>query len=127
MSDQVITYCDLSNTGRTVDGVHVLHCATCNQPYHTSRPNIKHKRMCGVAPAPTPEERFVSDVKEVAEKAGIKLPLGDWTAAGLEAIGLTKQRWADWTGGGTSCGGCEGRQKKLNELGAKLAAWLSGG
>ena len=43
--------------------------------------------------------------------------LGDMVAAGLSAIGITKERVSRAVGG--NCG-CSKRQEKLNELGRKL-------
>lgn len=43
--------------------------------------------------------------------------LGDMVAAGLSAIGITKERVSKAVGG--DCG-CSKRQEKLNELGRKL-------
>jgi hypothetical protein len=66
---------------------------------------------------------FVADVKEAASGAGLTLPLGDWTEAGLSAIGITKARVSEWTGS-AGCSGCTKRQEWLNELGGKLAAFF---
>lgn len=49
---QSILYCQFFDTGRIVDGEHVLHCNKCNRPYRTRRPNVIVNRMCGVGPAP---------------------------------------------------------------------------
>ena len=43
--------------------------------------------------------------------------LGDMVAAGLSAIGITKERVSKLAGG--DCG-CQKRQKALNELGRKI-------
>lgn len=43
--------------------------------------------------------------------------LGDMVAAGLSAIGITKERVSKAVGG--DCG-CQKRQQKLNELGRKI-------
>jgi hypothetical protein len=43
--------------------------------------------------------------------------LGDMVAAGLSAIGITKERVSALAGG--DCG-CSKRQEKLNELGRKI-------
>lgn len=52
------------------------------------------------------------------------LPLGDWTAAGLESVGLTKERWNAWKGEVGPCQTCVDRQKWWNELGRKAAEFL---
>lgn len=47
--------------------------------------------------------------------------LGDRIASGLEAIGITKEAWAEFTTGSpVPCGGCSKRQKWLNELDEKF-------
>lgn len=102
-----MTNCDFSQS---------LQCPACG---FVSR-NALLRRNC---PASNASERYVADVKEAAEKAGLSLPLGDWTEAGLSAIGLTKARVAEWAGN-PDCG-CEKRQQWLNELGGKLAAFFS--
>lgn len=50
---------------------------------------------------------------EASEKPG----LGDMVAAGLSAIGITKERVSKAVGG--DCG-CSKRQEQLNELGRKI-------
>ena len=66
---------------------------------------------------------FVADVQKAAKLAGVTLPIGDWTEAGLAAISITKERVAEWTGG--DCVGCGKRQEWLNKLGGKLASFFS--
>ena len=78
------------------------------------------RRNC---PAGKKYESHVADVKAAAEQAGLTLPLGDWTEAGLSAVGITKERVAEWAGN-PDCG-CEKRKQWLNELGGKLAALFS--
>ncbi len=54
------------------------------------------------------------------------LPLGDWTAAGLEAVGLTKERWNAWKGEVGPCQSCVDRQERWNKLGRKIVGFLKG-
>jgi len=75
-----------------------------------------HKNCLNTAGTPA----YVADVKQAAKLAGVSLPLGDWTEAGLSAIGITKERVAEWAGN-PDCG-CEKRKQWLNNLGGKLAA-----
>ncbi len=52
------------------------------------------------------------------------LGLGDLTAAGLSALGITKERWNAWKGEVGPCQGCTGRQEWLNKMGRKVLAFL---
>jgi hypothetical protein len=78
-----------------IDG-ETLSCRVCGAV--VSSPNTR--RNCGTRPART--------------AAG----LGDYVAAGLSAIGITKERVEAVVGG--PCG-CDGRQAAMNAAGAK---WL---
>lgn len=71
-----------------------LQCAKCG----FAMPSVAGKvhKVCGVQPKPG---------------------LGDMVAAGLSAIGITKERVSAVVGG--DCG-CDKRQEALNELGRKI-------
>ena len=75
------------------------NCAQC-QDCGFSICNVKMPvhRICHAAPPPKPG-------------------LGDMVAAGLSAIGITKERVSAVVGGDCGCGQ---RQEKLNELGRKI-------
>jgi hypothetical protein len=61
--------------------------------------------------------RIVSHIGVKAECVHVSAGLGDRIAAGLTAVGVTKERVSAIVGG--DCG-CEQRQQALNELGYKL-------
>jgi hypothetical protein len=70
------------------------------------------------------DEVFLVDIFHAAFPRGVKTPkktsssgLGDMVAAGLSAIGITKERVSAAVGG--DCG-CSKRQEQLNELGRKI-------
>jgi len=65
-------------------------------------------------------ERWNSQLAEQLRAQAI-LPLGDWLAATLAAIGITKERWGRLHG--KPCR-CWRRQAKLNQLGFRLAKML---
>lgn len=52
---------------------------------------------------------------------------GDFLAAALDKLGITKERVSAWLGTGKAgCSRCQERQRKLNELGAWVRNWLLG-
>lgn len=62
-------------------------------------------------------------VRGVGIRLGV-LPLGDYAAAALEAVGVTKERVSAWLGRPCKC---PERQEKLNQWGAWLAQRFGGG
>ena len=50
-----------------------------------------------------------------------RMPLGDWTARILRAIGVTESRVSGWLG--QPCG-CGGRKQRWNAAGTRLGDWL---
>lgn len=82
------TLCGFARDGNCVT------CARCGFTACNLRPPVL--RVCDVQPKPG---------------------LGDMVAAGLSAIGITKERVSKALGG--DCG-CKKRQAKLNELGRKF-------
>lgn len=70
-------------------------------------------------------DQIMGDVLEFQTQGDDALPtpsaprpgLGDMVAAGLEAVGVTKERVSRLVGG--DCG-CQQRQQQLNEIGRKL-------
>jgi hypothetical protein len=91
---------------------------------------------CGTTTAPTihPVERIHGRCRAFP----FWWEAGHWAALLLEAIGLSKRRWAWlWSKAGmvepTGCGSCAAREKWLNTWGGKLemrrravVAWLTG-
>jgi len=77
-------------------------------------------------PPPEPKEYWetvneaVASLGDDAEKFG----LGDMTASALEAVGITKGRFAAWRGEIGPCQGCVDRQEFMNKLGRKIVEFL---
>lgn len=86
------------------DGADVK-CLVCKRPRMAAIRNVA--RMCAGARHGITDPQFASP-----------LPLGDYIESGLSAIGITKERVAAWLG---SCGGCNDRQARLNQLGSWIA------
>ena len=60
---------------------------------------------------------FVAKTRDTRKSCTPKPGLGDMVAAGLSAIGITKERVSAVVGG--DCG-CDKRQEALNELGRRV-------
>ena len=82
------------------------------------------KRNCTADAPPRDYEHEVQQA--LATVADNPLPLGDWTAASLEALGITKERWNAWKGEVGPCQACVDRQKWWNELGRKVVDFHTG-
>ena len=79
-------------------------CVAC------SAPHVLDRQVCGVW-------RAIPSTAPPARRPG----LGDMVAAGLSAVGITKDRaQAVAQAVGLQDCGCEERQRRLNELGKKL-------
>jgi hypothetical protein len=91
-----------------------LTCAACG--FTTTIVGLR--RNC-----PTSEFK-PAPVKDEAEAVLESLGLGDMVAAGLESVGITKERWNAWKGEVGPCPTCGQRQEWLNKMGRKVTAWL---
>lgn len=79
------------------------------------------------APESTPDDEHVENVTRALIASGQdreSLGLGDMTAAALETIGITKERWNNWWGEEGPCRACENRQDRLNAIGKKISGFL---
>jgi hypothetical protein len=76
---------------------------------------------------PTPDDDRIAVVQAALDAMPDNpLPLGDWTAAGLDALGITKERVNAWKGEIGPCQSCVERQEWWNKLGEKIAGFLRG-
>lgn len=112
----------------------VYICQRCERPFNLTADDIltirgdlgKVYRIC-TTPAATSDEEHVANVTSALSASGRQLEsvgLGDMTAAALDRIGITKERWAKWWGEELGCTPCTGRQKALNSVGEKIANFL---
>lgn len=108
--------CDFNNPS--------MQCVVCG----FVAPMADMRRNCpGQRSAPTQSDwRGLSEIPAALASIGEPaetLGLGDLTAKALEAVGITKERWASWWG--EPCG-CDKRQEKLNQVGRKIVDWIKG-
>lgn len=104
------------------DGIYRHRCTVCARPVEL--PVDLFIRECKVHDPEQEGRKLVAIVSESLEAAGIdgdSLGLGDIVAASLERIGITKERVSKWLG--SPCH-CSERQKRLNQLGKQIAAYI---
>lgn len=92
-----------------------LTCPTCG---FRSPTDENHRKNCRPLNPPTSDQ--LVRLREAVDTTAHGL--GDMTAAGLAAIGVTKERVSAWLG--RSCK-CADRQEWLNELGRTIVSWIS--
>lgn len=104
-----------------------LHCKACGDTT-TRRWGPIPRRMCGASGDVPRIPEGASDHASVVQQAlatveDNPLPIGDWTATALDALGITKERVSAWWG--EPCP-CPERQQRLNELGRTIVSFLKG-
>ena len=107
--------CDANYFRQLPDGRRLFRCLNCDGIFV-----VPH----GAAPEDHCPLRQMQDWQTRIEAATSQraLPLGDWLAATLAAIGITKHRWARLHGKPCQCWR---RQTQLNQLGFRLSKMLN--